>query len=175
MMTFAFLVFCLLCCCCLCSNLPNFAELRNEALPESEAALENLMLKCCDETRLDYQSTLPDRHALIRRILAVRPELVSTAPWPSSVFPLFFARDDSTIRLLIQHGADPVQGTDVGQTALHVACFNQNLDLVRCFLNHGANLQAKNLRGKTAASLLTPRNLEILLTNSTEEPDDTCY
>ena len=47
-----------------------------------------------------------------------------------------------TVRMLLEHGADPDRVNDRGQTALGAAVFRQSEELVRVLLDHGADPRA---------------------------------
>jgi ankyrin repeat protein len=47
-----------------------------------------------------------------------------------------------TVRMLLDHGADPDRVNDRGQTALGAAVFRQSEELVRTLLDHGADPHA---------------------------------
>ena len=59
-------------------------------------------------------------------------------------------KDGSTLRLLLDHGADINVQNRVGRTPLHRASFNGALEVVRLLLEHGADVEAKNIVGETA-------------------------
>jgi len=52
----------------------------------------------------------------------------------------------ATVRMLLEHGADPDRVNDRGQTALGAAVFKQSADSVRALLDHGAGRDREGLR-----------------------------
>jgi hypothetical protein len=65
---------------------------------------------------------------------------------------LFWACDldlPAIAALLLQAGANPNQSDDDGETALHVAAFEDRDECVRLLLAHGANPNVKTELGKT--------------------------
>jgi len=54
---------------------------------------------------------------------------------------------------LILHGADVNTQNDVGQTPLHSAALHNELPCAEILVQHGANVDVKDLRGKTALML----------------------
>jgi Ankyrin repeats (3 copies)/Ankyrin repeats (many copies) len=59
-------------------------------------------------------------------------------------------KDDSAVRLLLEHGADINAQNQFGWTSLHWASINGALEVVRLLLEHGADVQVKNNSGRTA-------------------------
>jgi len=64
------------------------------------------------------------------------------------------------VRTLIRRGVDvnALSGPSVRQTtALHVACFRSNLDVVRCLVEHGADLYHSDCDGMDAMKIAAVR------------------
>jgi len=61
------------------------------------------------------------------------------------------------VRTLIRRGADVNAASGPGvrlqTTALHVACFRCNLDVVRCLVEHGADLRRSDCDGMDAIKI----------------------
>jgi len=60
------------------------------------------------------------------------------------------------VNVLLKAGADPNANNIGGQTAVHYAAFQGNLDIMRALLAHGANLKIKNQDDQTGNFSLTP-------------------
>ncbi len=65
--------------------------------------------------------------------------------------PLMFAVDCNfsieTVEFLIKQGCEVNSQDAKGDTALHYACYMENVDLIRALLTHGADPNAKNHDG----------------------------
>ena len=66
----------------------------------------------------------------------------------------------ASVRLLLKRGARINEATDMGKTALHVACKKQLADVTALLLKFGADLNARNMDGNTPFELLpnSPRS-----------------
>ena len=62
-------------------------------------------------------------------------------------------KDDTVLRLLLEHSADVNARTTDGWTPLYVASAWGGLEVVRLLLKHGADLEAENNYGKTALQI----------------------
>jgi len=60
-----------------------------------------------------------------------------------------YFKDGSTLRLLLEHGADVNVRNQIGQTPLHVASINRSPGVVHLLLEHGADVEPKDNDGKT--------------------------
>lgn len=61
----------------------------------------------------------------------------------------------ATVRRLLEAGAEPNITDSVGNTPLHMACFNGRTDIVNFLLRHGADPSRKNKQGETPANWAT--------------------
>lgn len=55
----------------------------------------------------------------------------------------------SCIELLLQNGANPNIGNSKGETYLHRVVEEANIDFVRLFCSHGADVEARDIKGKS--------------------------
>ena len=66
-----------------------------------------------------------------------------TALWMAS-----FNGHSDVVELLLSHGADTeVRGGPLESTALHTACQEGHLNVVKCLIQSEANVNAKNING----------------------------
>ena len=130
---------------------------------------EGLLKRACTDHPRHSAETVTARHEVIRRILSIHPEWLN--PGPGHMYPLGLTSDIRTARLLIELGSDPTLMHPV-RSALHMAAYNQNLPLVRFYLEMGMSLDWPDGNGTTSRQLLTPRNIQILLNDLDEEPEE---
>ncbi|EAX97812.1 hypothetical protein TVAG_157970 [Trichomonas vaginalis G3] len=56
----------------------------------------------------------------------------------------------SLLEYFLSFGANINEENEVGNTALHIAAFNNSMEAVKALISHGANINEKNRYGKTA-------------------------
>ncbi len=56
------------------------------------------------------------------------------------------------VRFLLQHGIDPNEQDEIGDTVLNYAAARNEVDVIRLLLDHGALLDVPNARGEDAFS-----------------------
>lgn len=61
-----------------------------------------------------------------------------------------YFNQQSTVRLLLQHGPDINAVDDLGDTPLHVAIYRGNLDAAYILIENGANPNIQNVKNKSA-------------------------
>ena len=101
------------------------------------------------------------RHPALARTLIERGADVN-APAENTlrVAPLHAAAsvgDVETMRLLLDHGADPNASHQLGFTPLHAAAANGNIEMAKLLVARGADRHAKSDDGKDAAALAAER------------------
>lgn len=63
--------------------------------------------------------------------------------------------NETVVNELLQNGADVNTCDNITKnTALHIACYNNNEDIISCLLRSGADISAINVDGKTPFSVL---------------------
>lgn len=60
-----------------------------------------------------------------------------------------------TVKLLLEHGADPERLNEDGESRLHKAALHGRLEIVGTYLEHGTNPWLKNTKGETPVSYVT--------------------
>lgn len=112
----------------------------------------------------------------IERVLALGIDINATDAAGRNV--LHRCKDIFEIKLLLEQGACSTVTDRYGNTVLHAYCGrshnNVDIDVVKLYLELGLDLHAKNINGKTAFDLATPKMqlqiLEFLLTRSSKLP-----
>ncbi len=101
------------------------------------------------------------RHPSLARTLVERGANVNAAAENAQrVAPVHAAaavRDIETMRLLLDHGADPNARQQLGFTPLHEAANNGDLDMGKLLVARGADRHALNDDGKDAAAIAAER------------------
>jgi ankyrin repeat protein len=88
-----------------------------------------------------------DPNSVARNAMAVCPLHSAAANW-----------NCETVRLLLEHGANPNAKQHGGWTALHAAALHNDLTMIRLLLDHGADPGVKSDEGKTAADLANSKS-----------------
>jgi ankyrin repeat protein len=94
-------------------------------------------------------------------LIANRADPNSVARNAMAVCPLHSAaanRSCETVRLLLEHGANPNTKQHGGWTALHAAALHNDLNMIRLLLDHGADPHVKSDEGQTAADLANSKS-----------------
>lgn len=79
------------------------------------------------------------------------------------IFPLFCAvnwNEYDIAEFLLMHKADVHQQTSCGASALHNAAFKNNIKMVKLLLQHGANPDLKDNKGKTPLDLAEEKGFD---------------
>ena len=78
------------------------------------------------------------------------------------------------LRLLLEKKSNPNWKNTVGNTALHFACEDDNMDSILLLMQYGADAEAKNDQGKTPSDLCITQGMRDLLADyePVEEEDD---
>jgi ankyrin repeat protein len=75
------------------------------------------------------------------------------------------ATDIELAEYMLSKGADvnesATSGDVEGWTAIHYACSNGNMELIKFLIKNGADVKAKTANGKTPLSLIGSKHLEI--------------
>ena len=73
----------------------------------------------------------------------------------------------ATVRMLLEHGADPDRVNDRGQTALGAAVFRRSTESVTLLLDHGADPDAGGRSAKEIAAFFELEEMSALLARDT--------
>jgi ankyrin repeat protein len=76
----------------------------------------------------------------------------------------------ATVRILLEHGADPDRVNDRGQTALGAAVFRRSTESVNLLLDHGADPDAGGRSAKEIAAFFELGEMSELLSRRRESP-----
>lgn len=145
------------------ANNPNFAEIRKK--DESQIKIARLLLEAgADVNILDNHDNTLLFYAIANRDLAMIELLLQAGLDPNisekseivDYLPLgwaAYANFIEAIQLLLTYGAN-IDGQDInGQTALHLAVEEKNLDAVELLVKNGADIQIKNQANETPYDL----------------------
>ena len=90
---------------------------------------------------------------LIYTLITNRPEIVNSikvCKYPEDFLFVMSLNDSKIIRNFLENGADVNSTNSFGETALHLAAANGNLEIVKLLIEkYGANINAKTIRGTT--------------------------
>lgn len=94
-------------------------------------------------TKSFHQAVVDNKVAMVRRLLAKKPDLVNRGDM-RNIHPVFFAKSLDMLKLLVQHKADVNAKDADGNSVLHMAARDRGCDWVQTLLEAKAKPNIRN-------------------------------
>ena len=147
---------------------------RRKTSPEMELVEKITMLMMANSERaMEKSEVVPE--AVILKILSALEnlEIVDRDGRTLLINAAFYGRE-SSLRYLLEHGANIHAADQNGFTALHAAVQESRMEIVKYLLEKGANPNAQDVFGNTPIQKIShaqPKELYILLLSHGADPD----